>query len=575
MPIVCDPAGGCGVCVLAGALTARPVVAKAGKMAFPLPGPLAMLDLPLVFLDLETTGGTATFDRITEVGLIEVDKGVQTDVWSSLINPQTRISGFIESLTGISSAMVADAPRFADIAKRLYARLEGRVLVAHNARFDYSFLKNEFARAGIDYRARVLCTVKLSRALYPEHRQHTLDSLIARHELTCNARHRALGDTEVMWQFVQKIHAALPAATIAAAVKKQFARPSLPPGLTEKALEGLPEAPGVYLFYADSSNNSSKDSALPLYVGKSVDLKARVWSHFSGDLRAVKDMRISQEVKRVEWIETAGELGALLNEARLIKELLPTLNRTERRASGFFGFEWADDMNSKQPLQLVASGREEPLRLERLFGTFRTKRLAQEALARIAEAQGLCPALIGLEASRSKGTKVTTATMVTTGTTGTKGAQGTKAAEGATVITVATAAAPTTGSACFAHQLQRCRGACCGKETLAAHNLRLFEALQSLRLAQWPWQGAIGVREKRGDKSEVHIFDRWCFFGTARNEAEIYEKLELRAAPVFDLDIYKIMQKFLATKKKPDIIEFGAMSSLWYHEYRDEAASPA
>ena len=548
MPIVCDPAGGCGVCALAGALTARPVVTKAGKMAFPFPGPPAMLDLPLVFLDLETTGGTATFDRITEVGLIEVDKGVQTDVWSSLVNPQTRISGFIESLTGISNAMVADAPRFADIAKRLYARLEGRVLVAHNARFDYSFLKNEFARAGIDYRARVLCTVKLSRALYPEHRQHTLDSLIARHNLTCNARHRALGDTEVMWQFVQKIHAALPAARIAAAVKKQFARPSLPPGLTEQDIAAIPEAPGVYLFYADSPAAGKAAHDMPLYVGKSVDMRARVLSHFSSDLRAAKEMRISQEVKRVEWIETAGELGALLNEARLIKELLPALNRTERRASGFFGFEWAGDMNSKQPLQLVASGREEPLRLERLFGTFRTKRLAQEALARIAEAQGLCPALIGLEASRSKGTKVTKGT------------------------TAAAAPALTTGSACFSHQLQRCRGACCGKETLAAHNLRLFEALQSLRLAQWPWQGAIGVREKRGDKSEVHIFDRWCFFGTARNEAEIYEKLELRAAPVFDLDIYKIMQKFLATKKKPDIIEFGAMSSLWY---RDEAASPA
>ena len=235
-------------------------------------------------------------------------------------------------------------------------------------------------------------------------------------------------------------------------------------------------------------------------------------------------------------------------------------------------------MNSKQPLQLVASGREEPLRLERLFGTFRTKRLAQEALARIAEAQGLCPALIGLEASRSKGTKGTTGTTGTTAAAGTKGAQGaqgtkaSKAAESAMATAATTAAALTTGSACFSHQLQRCRGACCGKETLAAHNLRLFEALQSLRLAQWPWQGAIGVREKRGDKSEVHIFDRWCFFGTARNEAEIYEKLELRAAPVFDLDIYKIMQKFLATKKKPDIIDFGAMSSLWY---RDEAASPA
>ncbi len=492
-----------------------------------------MLDLPLVFLDLETTGGTANFDRITEVGLIEVNGGVQSDVWSSLVNPKTRIPGFIESLTGISNAMVADAPRFADIAKRLHARLEGRVLVAHNARFDYGFLKAEFERAGIAYSSRVLCTAKLSRALFPEHRHHNLDSLIARHQLSCSSRHRALGDTEVMWQFVQKIHAALPASAIAAAVKKQFARPSLPPGLTEKDIAAIPEAPGVYLFFADSHATGGAARDMPLYVGKSVDMRTRVLSHFSGDLRAAKEMRISQEVKRVEWMETAGELGALLNEARLIKELLPTLNRTERRASGFFGFEWAGDMHSVEPLQLVSSGRNEPLRLENLFGTFRTKRLAQEALARIAEAEGLCPVLIGLDASRGK---------------------------------------HAVGSACFAHQIHRCRGACCGKETVAAHNLRLFEALQSLRLAQWPWRGAIGVREKRGERSDVHLFDRWCFLGTATSEAEVYEKLEVRAEPLFDLDIYKIMQKFLATKKKPDIIEFGAMSSLWY---RDEAASPA
>jgi DNA polymerase-3 subunit epsilon len=259
-------------------------------------------------------------------------------------------------------------------------------------------------------------------------------------------------------------------------------------------------------------------------------MRSRVLAHFSGDLRAAKEMRISQEVKRVEWMETAGELGALLNEARLIKELLPTLNRTERRASGFFGFEWNGDMDSDAPLQLVASGRSETLRLENLFGTFRTKRLAQDALTAIATEQGLCPAILGLEAKRHK------------------------------------------GSACFAHQIQRCRGACCGKETLRAHNLRLIAAMQSLRLAQWPWRGAIGVREKRGERCDVHLFDRWCFLGSATSEAEVFEKLEVRGEPLFDLDIYKIMQKFLATKKKPDIIEFGAMSSLWY---RDEAASAA
>ena len=185
-----------------------------------------MLRQPLIILDLETTGMLAAEERITEIGLIEVDNGAFVDSWSQLVNPEKSIPPFIESITGISDAMVRHAPTFAELAPALYARLQGKLLVAHNARFDYGFLRSEFERVDLAYEARVLCTVKLSRKLYPEQRRHNLDSLIQRHELSCSARHRALGDAEVLWQFLQKIQVELDAERITAALLAQLAAPA-------------------------------------------------------------------------------------------------------------------------------------------------------------------------------------------------------------------------------------------------------------------------------------------------------------------------------------------------------------
>ena len=150
-----------------------------------------MLDQPLVILDVETTGANPVYDRVTEVGLIEIERGRSVAEWSTLVNPGTRIPPVIQSLTGITDDMVALAPSFAEIAPRLLARLEGKLLVAHNARFDYGFLRNEFRRAGLRYSSRVLCTVKLSRRLFPAETRHNLDALMARHDVACDARHRA------------------------------------------------------------------------------------------------------------------------------------------------------------------------------------------------------------------------------------------------------------------------------------------------------------------------------------------------------------------------------------------------
>jgi len=165
-----------------------------------------MLDRALVFLDLETTGAAAHSDRITEIGLVEVDRGRHIGEWSSLVNPERPISPMIESLTGITDAMVADAPTFAELADELFERLAGKTLVAHNARFDYGFLQNEFRRVGLKYAPDVLCTVRLSRHLYPQERRHNLDSLIERHGFSCESRHRALADARVLWDFTQRIH---------------------------------------------------------------------------------------------------------------------------------------------------------------------------------------------------------------------------------------------------------------------------------------------------------------------------------------------------------------------------------
>jgi DNA polymerase-3 subunit epsilon len=192
-----------------------------------------------------------------------------------------------------------ERPDFRRSRQVLYDRLKGKVLVAHNARFDYGFLKNEFQRIGLRYQPKVLCTVKLSRRLYPQHRRHNLDSLIERHGLTCEA-----ATARSPMRACCGIHPPGPSRprpeVIRAAVEDLLKKPALPPGLAANVLDDIPEGPGVYVFYGDND--------IPLYVGKSIGLRSRVMSHFNSDHRVAKDMRISQEITRIEWIETAGNL---------------------------------------------------------------------------------------------------------------------------------------------------------------------------------------------------------------------------------------------------------------------------
>ncbi|ODP31829.1 3'-5' exonuclease family protein [Pandoraea sp. ISTKB] len=460
------------------------------------------LPAPMVFVDLETTGGNALDDRITEIGVVEVGPhGVEQ--WSTLLDPAEPIPPFIQKLTGITNEMVKGQPSFGTLAQGLAERLHGKLFVAHNARFDYGFLKNEFRRAGIGFQADVLCTVRLSRLLFPSAARHGLDALIARFGLTPQGRHRALADADLLWQFWQKLHTIYESDLIGQAVQRVTKRSSQPPQLPDEAIDALPDSPGVYLFYGEGDTL--------LYVGKSVDIRSRVRSHFSSDHQVAKDLRISQEIRRVEVRRTVGELGALLLESQLVKQLQPVHNRMLRRAASLYS--WQLPQGSDTP-QLVSAKTVDFASAESLYGTFSSRTGAESALRALADEHRLCCAQLGLE----------------------------KAAK---------------GRPCFGYQVKRCDGVCVGDAPVDAHTERTREALATLQLDTWPYDGPIAIEEHGSDPGEVeyHVIDRWQYLGTVASRDALDVLVDnMPAATGFDPDIYRLLGRRLAAsaKRTPD-----------------------
>lgn len=289
-------------------------------MSEPVPPNLA-IDMPIVFVDLETTGGSAGEDRITEVGVVEIGPG-GVSRWSALVDPRRSIPPFIQQLTGITDAMVRGAPTFDAIAPGLFERLNGKLFVAHNAGFDRGFLRSEFSRVGFAFNPDVLCTVRLSRALFPAEKRHGLDALTLRHALVAADRHRALADADLLWQFWQRLHTLVPTDALRAQIERTMQRYRLAGDITEDHLDAAPAGCGVYMFYGDDD--------VPLYVGRSVRVRQRLRAHLTGERRSSREMRIAQQVRRVEWRATGGEVGALLAEAQWIATFGPVHNKKPR-----------------------------------------------------------------------------------------------------------------------------------------------------------------------------------------------------------------------------------------------------
>jgi DNA polymerase-3 subunit epsilon len=288
-------------------------------------------------IDIETTGGQPIQDKITEIAIILHDGEKVVEKYSTLINPCRTIPYNITQLTGISNEMVREAPKFYEVAKKIVELTENAIFVAHNVRFDYSFVKKEFNELGYNFTRKTLCTVRLSRQLIAGLPSYSLGRLCTSLNISIKNRHRALGDAEataeLFTMLLQKDSATIVKQTIDTEVKAAL----LPPHISREQIAKLPEEAGVYFFY-DTNGKI-------IYIGKSKSIRKRVLSHFGVDYKSRKAIEFKNSIADITYETTGNELVALLYESHLIKKHKPLYNRALRRSKFGYGLYHYEDQN--------------------------------------------------------------------------------------------------------------------------------------------------------------------------------------------------------------------------------------
>lgn len=377
-------------------------------------------------IDIETTGGRASRDRITEVAIVLHDGESILDTFETLINPECYIPYGITQLTGITQEMVAEAPKFYEVARDIVEMTEGAIFVAHNVRFDYSFLREEFARLGYTYSRKQLCTVRLSRKTFPGLPSYSLDNITRHLGIFINNRHRAMGDALATTQLLEQILGCNGSEKEVKAMVNLGIRESLlPKNFDLEKIHALPEACGVYYFHDTDGN--------VVYVGKSINIKKRVAEHFAD--KTEKASKLQQAVHDISFELTGSELVALLHESHEIKRLRPPVNRAQRqRRFPYIIHSWVNDDGYRCfSFEQANAGRRKELQV---ISEFPTTGRAKGRLGRIMEQFELCARLTGLQNGRG---------------------------------------------ACFHYHLKQCHGACAGQESPSDYNARADEAMEILK----------------------------------------------------------------------------------------------
>lgn len=455
-------------------------------------------------VDTETTGMRPPYSRVMDIGIIRIENGVEVERFSTLLNAGTTVPARIERFTGIATEDLATAPAFEDVALQIQEILANAVFVAHNVPFDFSFIRSEFARLGMTFSPQTLCSVKLSRALTPRARSHSLDAVIDRYALPIRERHRALPDAEAVWDFIQVLPEAHAKESIAraAAYAMGDVRGGTHGGVSSikasrDVFTELPSESGVYFFYG-------KDQEL-LYIGKSKHVRTRARSHFHAS-QDRKELRLQEETATVSAIPTSGELSALILEAALIKQQNPMYNRALRKRKTLVIAEATEHPLGYPTLSLTRTA--DLTARDSILGVFRTLTQGKVALRTLAKEYSLCPKLLGIESGAGNG-------------------------------------------ACFAHQLGACRGACVGKDDPAAYRERFEEAFKKRRMRAWPYKGIVRIDERHAeDAGTVFFIEDWILKGAYRYDTDTFEPLiENEMGTDFDYDTYKILVRYLLNPK--------------------------
>lgn len=448
---------------------------------------------PFVFLDVETTGANWSRNFVIEIGALRYEDGEVTRVMKTLVKPPEPIPRFITGITGITDRMVEDAPSFHEVADELVDLFsDDAVLVAHNAPFDYSFIKQEFARLGKPFPVKRIDTVRLSRMLYPEQARHRLSDLIKYHQLSFESRHRAYDDAYALVQFWNKILYQFGHEYIEQLINRQSRAARVPKNLSHLDIEQLPTSFGVYLF--------KDENDYPLYIGKSINIRKRVKSHFTRDSDEYKEFKISQTVKKIDYVETDGELAALLLESYLVKQYMPLYNIRLRRTKKLIVVTYQLDDLGYKILKTESLTSSEVHTYENILSMHTKKSLATMTLDRLVKTFELCPKLCGIEKTKGK---------------------------------------------CFLRQIGKCRGACEGAEEPASYNARLDIAFADRGISEWPYDEPMVMFERsQKDIKTGFLVDNWIIQKMVRySPDEGYS--EEPYSQEFDLDAYTIMKSYM------------------------------
>ncbi|MFC5270069.1 exonuclease domain-containing protein [Adhaeribacter terreus] len=468
-------------------------------------------ELPLyAIIDIETTGGQPAQDRITEIAIFIHDGQQITDKFHTLVNPQRPIPYFISNLTGITDEMVKDAPKFHEVAKEIVQFTEGKIFVAHNVRFDYSFVKKEFADLGYTYQRKTLCTVRLSRSLIPGLPSYSLGKLCKSINIPLELRHRAIGDAEATAKLFDKLIKLNEKAVSGSedvvtesqkALKNEVKTSLLPPAIKKEQVDALPDKPGVYYFHDEKGE--------VIYVGKSINIRKRIIQHFNIDYKSKKSIEFKNQIADISYELMGNELVALLFESDEIKRMKPYYNRQQRRSVFNTGIFVDTDKNGYKHLSYGRIN-DDKIPLIALSNHYKAKGFLYHVVGKYQLCQKLC------DLYKSAGS-------------------------------------------CFDFQVHQCKGACIGKESPEVYNKRVDKAIEAFSYEHENFV-IIGKGREEGEKSIIVVENgRYLGFGFVDStfSASNLEDFKNGIKRYNDnKDIQQIIRQHLRTKNNDKVIIF-------------------
>ena len=412
-------------------------------------------------VDIETTGSYAANNGITELAIVLHDGKNIIRRFETLVNPMMGIPRYVQALTGITDEMTAGAPLFDGIADTVYQYLNEAVFIAHNVNFDYSFIKHQLASCGYELNSKKLCTVRLSRKVFPGMPSYSLGNICRQLDIHVSNRHRAGGDADATVRLFELILAYDSQGHVQTMLKGRNKEQYLPPNLPADQIDQLPYTPGVYYFHDQKGK--------VIYVGKAKNVKSRVRSHFSNNNPHHQKQEFLRNIYSITWQDCGTELMAYLLECIEIKRLWPKYNRSLKRFEQTYGLYVYEDRNGY--LRLVIEKRKKQMQPVYSFSLLAEGRLL---LRKMVKQFNLCPKLCFIQTDQDK---------------------------------------------CEGMKENYCRGACEQKESFVTYNERLNQAIRSLT-DSLPSFALADAGRHRSEQSYV-LIEQGKFYGMGYLETDI------------------------------------------------------